>query len=186
MRVHLIADAAVQAECGTRIPKRSRKEASMTAIKDAASEFLSHKRVAVTGVSRTHEDHGSNVVYKRLRDRGYEVFAVNPNAEEVEGDRAYHDLSSIPGGVEGVVIGTRPEFAEQTMRECAELGIKRVWMHRGPGEGSVSETATAYGREHGMTVIDGGCPCMFGPTADFGHKTMRVLFTLNGHVPKEV
>ena len=158
----------------------------MTAIKDAAAEFLGHKRVAVTGVARTPGNHGSNVVYKRLRERGYEVFAVNPNAHEVEGDRSYHDLRSIPGGVEAVVIGTRPEIAEETMRECAELGVKYVWMHRGPGAGSVSEPAAAYGREHNIAVIDGGCPCMFGPTADFGHKAMRVVFTLTGNVPKQV
>lgn len=158
----------------------------MTAVKDAAAAFLEHKRVAVTGVSRTPGSHGSNVVYKRLRARGYEVFAVNPNAEEVEGDRAYHDLGSIPGGVEAVVIATRPDLAEETMRECVELGIDHVWMHRGPGAGSVSAAATAYGREHGVTVIDGGCPCMFGPTADFGHRAMRVVFTLSGNVPKAV
>jgi uncharacterized protein len=158
----------------------------MTRIKDAAEEFLSSKRVAVTGVSRTPKDHGSNVVYRRLRDRGYHVFAVNPNADEVEGDRCYHDLRSIPGGVEAVVIGTRPELAEPTMRECDELGIGRVWMHRGPGGGSVSEAAAVYGRQHGITVIDGGCPCMFGPTADFGHKAMRIALTLGGKVPKEV
>ena len=158
----------------------------MTAMKDAAAEFLGHQRVAVTGVSRTPANHGSNVVYKRLRERGYEVFAVNPNADEVEGDRAYHDLRSIPGGVEAVVIGTRPEIAEETMRECAELGIKHVWMHRGPGAGSVSKNATAYGRERGIAVIGGGCPCMFGPTADFGHKAMRFAFTLTGNVPREV
>ena len=158
----------------------------MTAMKDAAAEFLGHQRVAVTGVSRTPANHGSNVVYKRLRERGYEVFAVNPNADEVEGDRAYHDLRSIPDGVEAVVIGTRPEIAEETMRECAELGIKHVWMHRGPGGGSVSKDATAYGRERGIAVIDGGCPCMFGPTADFGHKAMRFVFTLSGNVPKQV
>jgi predicted CoA-binding protein len=105
------------------------RKASLT-IKDAASAFLSHKRVAVTGVSRTPGNHGSNVVYKRLRERSYEVFAVNPNADEVDGDRAYRDLRSIPGGVEAVVIGTRPETADETMRECAELGIKNVWMHR--------------------------------------------------------
>ena len=158
----------------------------MATIKEAAPKFLAHKRVAVTGVSRTPGNHGSNVVYKRLRERGYDVFAVNPNAEVVEGDRAYHDLRSIPGGVEAVVIGTRPEIAEQTMGECADLGIKHVWMHRGPGVGSVSETATAYGRERGITVITGGCPCMFGPTADPGHKAMRLLFTLTGNVPKRV
>ena len=59
-------------------------------------------------------------------------------------------------------------------------------MHRGPGNGSVSETATAYGRERGIDVIDGGCPCMFGPTADPGHKAMRFIFTLTGNVPKQV
>ena len=84
------------------------------------------------------------------------------------------------------MIGTRPEIAEETMRECAELGIKHVWMHRGPGAGSVSKNAAEYGRERGITVIDGGCPCMFGPTADLGHKPMRFVFTLSGNVPKEV
>jgi len=158
----------------------------MASIAEAATEFLSHKRIAVTGVSRTPGSHGSNVVYQRLRDRGYDVFAVNPNADTVEGDPAYHDLRSIPGGVEAVVIGTCPELADDTMRECAALGIKHVWMHRGPGGGSVSRTATAFGREHGLTVIDGGCPCMFGPTADFGHKAMRLVFTLAGNVPKQV
>ena len=84
------------------------------------------------------------------------------------------------------MIGTRPELADETMRECAELGIEHVWMHRGPGTGSVSKAATAYGRERGITVIDGGCPCMFGPTADRGHRAMRLLFTLAGNVPKRV
>ena len=155
-------------------------------ITDAATEFLANERVAVTGVSRHSNSHGSNVVYQRLRERGYKVFAVNPNADEVEGDLAYHDLRSIPGGVEAVVIGTRPEIADETMRECADLGIKHVWMHRGPGAGSVSEAAAEYGRQRGITVIDGGCPCMFGPTADPGHRVMRVLFTLNGNVPREI
>jgi predicted CoA-binding protein len=165
---------------------RRLKEACMTAIRAAADDFLARKRVAVTGVSRTPGNHGSNVVYKRLRERGYEVFAVNPNANQVEGDPAYHDLHSIPGGVEAVVIGTRPERADETMRECAELGIKHVWMHRGPGGGSVSQTAVGYGRDRGITVIDGGCPCMFGPTADPGHKAMRFLFGLTGNVPRQV
>jgi acyl-CoA synthetase (NDP forming) len=83
----------------------------MQKITDAASEFLANKRVAVTG----------------------EVYTVNPNADEVEGDRCYPDLGSIPDGVDAVVIATRPEAAEATMRECAQLGIRHVWMHRGPG-----------------------------------------------------
>ena len=158
----------------------------MQKIKEAASEFLANQRVAVTGVSRHAKDHGSNFVYKRLRERGYEVYAVNPNADQVEGDRCYHDLRSIPGGVDAVVIATRPETADATMYECAELGIKHVWMHRGPGAGSVSPAAADYGRQHGIAVIDGGCPSMFGATADFGHKAMRVVFSLSGNVPREV
>jgi len=130
----------------------------MQNIQEAASAFLSCKRVAVTGVSRTPKTHGSNNVYRRLRERGYEVFAVNPNTGRVEGDRCYRDLASIPGGVDAVVIGTRPEI--------------------------VSPAAAGYGRAHGITVIDGGCPLMFGPTADFGHKIMRLVYA--GHVPKQV
>ena len=158
----------------------------MEKIREAESEFLANKRVAVTGVSRHPKDHGSNVVYKRLRERGYEVVPINPNAEVVEGDPCYHDLGSVPGGVEAVVIGTRPATADETMREGAELGVKHVWMHRGPGKGSVSKTAADYGRQHGIAVIDGGCPCMFGPTADFGHKAMRVMLTMSGNVQREV
>jgi predicted CoA-binding protein len=158
---------------------------TMATIKEAASEFLAQKRIAVTGVSRrTKEGHGANTVFKRLRDRGYDVFAINPYADEVEGAPSYHDLKSVPGGVDAVVIGTRPEIADDTMHECVDLGIKHVWMHRGPGAGSVSQTATTFGRDHGVTVIDGGCPCMFDPTADFGHKVMRVVF--RSHVPKSV
>lgn len=158
----------------------------MIPVKQAAADFLTAKRVAVTGVSRSPQNHGSNFVYKRLRDRGYQVFAVNPNADTVEGDPSYPDLASVPGGVDAVVIATRPETAEATMRECADLGIRRVWMHRAFGAGSVSDAATRAGREKGITVIDGGCPLMFGPTSDFGHKVMCFMLTRTGKVPKTV
>lgn len=158
----------------------------MVAMKQAASDFLANTRIAVTGVSRDPKGYGANVVYQRLKDRGYEVVAINPNADRVEGDPCYPDLASVPGGVEAVVIGTRPGIAETTMRECVDLGIRHVWMHRGPGAGSVSDTATVYGREHGVAVIDGGCPCMFGATADTGHKMMRWVLSLSGNVPTRV
>jgi uncharacterized protein len=156
----------------------------MQSIAEAASGFLANRRVAVTGVSRTPENHGSNAIYRRLRERGYQVYAVNPNAQRVEGDQSYPDLKSIPGGVDAVVIATRPEVADGTMREAAELGIRHVWMHRGTGPGSVSAAATAFGRQHGITVIDGGCPLMFGPTADLGHKVIRFVYA--GNIPKQV
>lgn len=158
----------------------------MIDIRQAADHFLTNRRIAVTGVSRNRANHGGNVVYQRLRERGYEVFAVNPNADTVEGDPCYMDLKSIPGGVDAVVIATRPSITEQTMRECVELGITDVWMHRAFGEGSVSDEATTYGRERGVTVIDGGCPLMFEPCDDAGHRFMRRVFTWTGKVPKHV
>ena len=108
----------------------------MQTINEAASAFLANKRVAVTGVSRHPKGHGSNVVYERLRGRGYEVFAVNPNADEVEGDRCYHDLRSIPGGVDAVVIGTRPETAEKTSASAPSSGSSRCGCTAAPTPGA--------------------------------------------------
>ena len=158
----------------------------MRKVADAATEFLACKRIAVTGVSRNPEGHGANVVYDRLKDRGYRVFAVNPNAEEVAGDPCYPDLASVPDGVDAVVVGTSATHAEGTVRECVTLGIPIVWLHRSLGAGSVSAAATEYGRAHGLTVIDGGCPLMYPPASDAGHRVMRWICTLSGALPKRV
>lgn len=160
---------------------------TQTKTKTAALAFLEHKRIAVTGVSaKKPKEHGANVVYDRLLARGYDAVPVNPNATEIEGHPAYPDLKSIPGGVEAVVIGTKAEYADATMHEAVDLGITDVWMHRSFGAGSVSDTATQYGRDHGVTVIDGGCPLMYGPTSDPGHKIMCAFGKLTGKVPRVV
>jgi predicted CoA-binding protein len=154
--------------------------------KDAADEFLAQRRIAVTGVSRSAKDHGANVVYTRLRERGYDVYAVNPNTETVEGDRCFQDLGSIPDEIDGVVLGTAPERTLATVQECIDLGIERVWFHRGPGKGSVDPDAVRLARDAGLMAIDGGCPCMFGPTADVGHKITRPILQLAGKVPRRI
>ena len=158
----------------------------MVTIADATSDFLAQKRIAVAGVSRTAAGHGGNVVYKRLKDRGYAVFAVNPNADKLEGDPCFHDLASIPGGVDAVVIATAPDVAADVARQAHELGITRVWMHRSFGGGSVSQEATDYCKANGMTAIAGGCPLMYGPTSDTGHRCMRWFISLMGGIPKNV
>ena len=122
----------------------------------------------------------------RLRERGFDVVAVNPHAETVEGDPCYPTLAAVPGGVDAVVIGTSPQHVPQTMREVADLGIGKVWMHRAFGDGSVSDEATHYGREHGVMVIDGGCPLMFGAASDGGHRVMCTILKLTGKVPRVV
>lgn len=88
------------------------------AVAGLAKDFLAQRRIAVVGVSGDGAGHGANAVYLRLRERGYAVFAVNPNAKTVEGDPSYPDLRSIPDGVDAVVIGTAPQRAEAIVRDC--------------------------------------------------------------------
>ena len=144
----------------------------MVTVAEAAKDFLAQKRIAVAGVSRSAGAHSGNGIYQRFKERGYEVFAVNPNADEINGEPCYRSLEAIPGGVDAVVIATSPDAASGVIADCARLGIKRAWMHRSFGGGSVSETAAKDGREAGMTVIAGACPLMFDPTADGFHKCM--------------
>ncbi len=153
---------------------------------DAATDFLASKRIAVTGVSRNPQGHGSNAVIERLIERGYDAIPINPNATELAGVPAYPSLAAVPGGVDAVVIGTRPEHALGTVKEAVDLGITKVWMHRSLDAGSVSADAVSYGREHGVVVIDGGCPLMFDPAADGAHKFMCGLLKLTGKVPRVV
>ena len=156
----------------------------MVAIEQAVREFLSQGRIAVTGVSHVPGRHGGNAVYTRLRERGYEVVPVNPTTDVAEGDPCYPDLAHVPGGVKAVVCATAPEHVEGTIWECADLGITHVWVHRGPGKGSHCPEAVVYAHEHGITLIDGGCPLMFGDTSDRAHRVMRRL--LRKRVPQEV
>ncbi len=155
-------------------------------INEAAAEFLACRRIAVTGVSRMPGSHGANVVYDRLLERGFEAIAINPNADEIAGRPAYPDLRSVPDGVEGVVLGSAPLGALVARRVGVVGGIGRVWMHRSIDGGSVDDEAVAYGREHGVVVIDGGCPLMFGPAADGAHKAMCAVLKLMGRVPRTV
>jgi len=155
----------------------------MTTVAEAAADFLAQRRIAVAGVSRQAAGHGGNYVYKTLKKRGYQVFAVNPNADTVEGDPCYRTLADIPGGVDGVVIATNPSATGAVVEECGRLGIRRVWMHRSFGGGSVDDAATKAGRDAGLTVIAGACPLMYGDKADFGHKCMRVVLGFTGSKP---
>jgi uncharacterized protein len=156
-----------------------------TALDMKVHEFLGQKRIAVAGVSRDNSHHpAGNLIYRRLKTTGHEVFPVNPHMQTFEGDRCYPDLRSIPGGVDGVVIITRPETTQQIVRDCSSAGVRRVWMHQSMAKGSsVSPDAVEYCRQHDISVIAGACPMMFGPGVDFGHRCMRWAMQLTGGLP---
>jgi predicted CoA-binding protein len=157
----------------------------MLTLQQKVDDFLAQKRIAVAGVSRNAESpEAANLIYRKLRDAGYQVFPINPNVETVEDVPCYPNLQAVPDSVDAVVIGTRPEVAEQIVRECAALGISRVWMHRSFGQGSVSDEAAKFCEENDITVIPGGCPMMFCEPVDFGHKCIRWMLGLFGGLPK--
>lgn len=155
----------------------------MSGLEEAVRDFLDQRRIAVAGVSRSGSE-AANAVYRKLRVAGYEVFAVNPAAEEVEGDVCYPNLAAIPAEVDAVVIATHPNVTGDVVRECVDLGISRIWMHRSFGRGSVSEDAVAFARSHGITVIPGGCPMMHVDPVDVGHKCMRWVLRMTRKLPR--
>ena len=149
-------------------------------------DFLARKRIAVAGVSRNKSSHPvGNLIYQRLKSTGHDVFAVNPHMQTFEGDRCYPDVQSIPGGVDGVVIITRPEVTERIVHDCRTAGVGRVWMHQSIAKGttSVSPDAVDYCRRHDISVIAGACPMMYGPGVDVGHACMRWILKLTGGLP---
>lgn len=152
----------------------------MSTLEEAAQDFLAQKRIAVAGVSRKG-DTAANIIYKKLRGTGYAVFPINPHATEVEGDPCYPDLAAIPGGVDALVIATPPQVAAQLVRDCAEQGVRRVWMHRSFGPGSVDDKAVRLAQELGLMIIPGSCPMMFCEPVDIFHKCMRWFFRVSGN-----
>jgi predicted CoA-binding protein len=138
--------------------------------------------MAVAGVSR-QQGQAANAVFRKLRGAGYEVFPINPQASEVEGTKCYRDVRAVPGPLDGVVIATSPAVSIQVVRQCSELGIRRVWFHRSFGNGSVSPEAVRECAALAIDCIVGGCPLMFCEPVDFGHKCMRWWLQRQGRVP---
>ena len=153
-------------------------------LEEAVREFLACERVAVAGVSRTDINEAANVIYRKLRDGGYVVYPVNPRATRVEGDDCYTSLADIPGGIDAAVVVTHPDATPEVVRQCVDLGVRHVWMHRSFGQGSVSQEAVALCEENGIRVIPGGCPMMFLAPVDLGHRCMRWFLGLTGKLPR--
>ena len=144
----------------------------MTHVAELITDFLRGRRIAVAGVSRGAGS-AANAVFRRLRDAGYEVFPVNPNAAEVEGARCFPNLGSVPRELDGVVVATHPSVSVDVVREAVERKVPRIWFHRSFGRGSVSDAAVKECRSHGIQCIVGGCPVMYSQPVDFGHRCMR-------------
>jgi predicted CoA-binding protein len=147
-----------------------------------AQDFLAQKRIAVVGVNRDEKGWG-RTLYAEFTKRGYETFAVNP-AGNIPGITSYASLQELPVKPDGVLLVVPPSVTEQIVKEISELGIPRVWMHKGAGAGAVSETAIQYCREHNIQAVYGVCPFMYLQPQAFGHKLHHTIAKWLGALPK--
>lgn len=155
-------------------------------IETLVQDFLAQKKIAVVGVS-DKRDTGCNLSYRKFKENGYTVYAVNPRISSFEGDPCYPDLKSLPEKPDGVFILANPKVTEQIVQQCVDLGVKRVWMHcmmgtkpgLAQGMTSVSQSAVDLCKTNGITVIPGSCPNQF-LKPDFGHGMMRSMWKLFG------
>lgn len=148
----------------------------------AIEDFLGQERLAFVGVSHDPKAFSASV-YRELRDHGYELFPVNPGAEEIEGDRCFVSVAALPVDIDGAIVMVAAERSAGVVKDCIDHGIPRIWLHQGVGPSSVSEEAVALCREHGVEVVDGACPLMFTEPAAWFHRVHRLERKLIGRLP---
>ena len=142
-------------------------------MKHAIEEFIKSKSIAVVGLSRNGKKFG-NSAFSELSKRGYEVFAVHPEAEEITGARCYPNLSALRGSVDGVVICIPPGGVAGILREAAAIGLKNVWLQ----QGAESPEAIALAKDLKLNLVTGRCILMYAPPVAGFHAWHRKLHRL--------
>ena len=145
----------------------------------AARDFLRMNRVALIGASDDPKKF-SNTIYKELKGHGYDVVAVNPNADRVDGDPCYSDLALVTPPVEGAIVMVAADSAARAVQDCINAGIDSVWLFKGFGPSSVSPEAVALCESNGVQVVEGACPLMFLEPVTWGHRVHRSMRHLAG------
>lgn len=148
---------------------------SQTAVKN----FLAQKTLAVVGLSRSG-DAFSNMVYKDLKSKGYRLFAVNPNAESIQGEKCYPNLSALPEKVGGVLLFTQPAVTEQVVKDAAAAGIRNIWIQ----QGAESAGALQFCEQNQLAAVSGHCIMMFAEPVAFLHRPHRWILGLLGKLPR--
>jgi hypothetical protein len=92
-------------------------------------------------------------VFQELRQRGYDVVPINPHASDILGQRGFARVQDIRPPVDTVLLVTSPALTETVLEDCAEAGIRRVWMYRAGGDGAVSAQAVEFCKTKGIAVV---------------------------------
>jgi len=159
-----------------------RRFISMPTTLDDVRDFPAQRRIALVGLSRNPKDF-SRVVFREMSQRGYDIVPVNPAAAELENRRCFVHLQEITSPIDGVLIMTAPQETERVVRDCAQAGVQRVWMHRGGGQGAVSPEAADFCRQNGIRLVEGYCPLMFLAGTPFFHRVHGFFMKVLGGYP---
>ena len=151
--------------------------------KKQVDDSLALKRIAVVGVSRDPKGFGT-VLWQELRQRRYDAIPVNRQATEIDGQPCFAKVQDIKPPVEGVLIMTPKAETDGIVADCAEAGIKHVWMYGGMAPGAATKSAVAFCEEKGIDVVQGLCPYMFLPGTPAFHAPHRVWKKLTGSFPR--
>ena len=146
---------------------------------DQIRAFLATKRLAIAGVSRKPNDFSRRLFREFLR-RGYDAVPVHPGMGEIEGRTCLARLHDLVPPVDAVLLMTSPRATGQVVRDCAEAGVKQVWMYRASGTGAVSEEAVDYCKSRGIDVIAGECPMMFFGDTGWVHRIHGLIRKIGG------
>ena len=151
--------------------------------KKQIDDFLALKRIAFVGVSHNPKEF-SYALWQEFRQRRYDAVPVNPLAKEIDGQPCFARVTDIKPGVDGVLIMTSKKSTDDIVRDCAEAGVKHVWMYGGMAPGAATKSAVAFCEEQGISVVEGLCPYMFLPGTPAFHAPHRVFKKLTGRYPK--
>ena len=141
-------------------------------------EFISQKKIAVAGVSHKKQKFG-NAIAKELKKKGYEVYPVNPNLDEFEGEKCYHSLNELPDDVTAIVISTKNETTLTLIEEAKNKGIKNIWLQ----QGSVDKPTLENIKPNGVNIISKECILMFAGDVKGVHGFHRWLKKSFGRFP---
>ncbi|MBN1447084.1 MAG: CoA-binding protein [Bacteroidetes bacterium] len=147
--------------------------------KSSVDAFVAQKTLALAGASRSGKKFGNSVL-KELRQKGYTVYPVHPEAETIDGVRCYRSFADLPEEVGGALLVVKPEQTTQLVRDAKEAGIRRVWMQ----QGSQSEDAVQFCRDHGIDVVQKECILMFTEPVNGVHSFHRWLWKVFGKLPQ--
>ena len=121
---------------------------------DLVEQILTQtKTIAVVGLS-PKPDRDSHRVAGYLKSVGYRVIPVNPDVEEVLGEKSYPNLKSVPEPIDMVDIFRRSELVAPVVDEAIQVGARFVWMQ----DGVIDEASAERARAAGILVVMDNCP----------------------------